>query len=117
MIPIDLARLISGTRCRFMTERILQDGIENLFLKRGIEHTREMILSPADRIDFLVGSVGIEVKIDGSFNNVQRQLWRYAADARISDLILVTTRSSHRSMPTEITGKPIYVVHLVGSIF
>lgn len=117
MEGLALAKLIHRTRFRFMEERQLQDQIEQLLQGNRVPYLREMPLTPKDRIDFLCGTVGIEVKIEGAVNAVQRQLWRYAADNRISELILVTTRSAHKSLPPVITGKPVMVVHLVHSIF
>jgi len=112
-----IAKLIYGNRFRFVDERTLQNEIEDLFKEHAIPYIREKVLTPKDRIDFLCGSVGVEIKIGGGLNSVQRQLWRYAADERITDLILVTSRSGHKSLPDKITGKPIYVVHLINSIF
>jgi hypothetical protein len=99
-----------------MDERSLQNQIEEVLRLHNVHFEREVRLSPKDRIDFLCGSVGIEVKIGGGTNAVQRQLWRYASNDRITDLILATTRSIHR-MPESILEKPIFVVHLLHSIF
>ena len=110
--------LMHATRFRYVDERELQDQIENDVLRpHGIAYAREVILSPKDRIDFLCGSVGIEVKIAGSIQAVQRQLWRYAAQDRITNLILVTTRAKHKDIPSEILGKRVRTVHLLNSIF
>lgn len=116
MTADNIAKLIYETRFRFMDERTLQDQIEEVLKENTVEHTREKSLNLKDRIDFLCGTVGIEVKIAGSQQAVQRQLWRYAGDDRISSLVLVTTRSGH-FMPESINTKPIFVVHLLHSIF
>lgn len=112
-----LARLIGSTVFRFSGERGLQDGIESLFTKKGIAYSREVILSPRDRVDFLVGRIGVEVKVDSSLSVVQRQLWRYAGDERVESLLLVTTRAKHKLMPSELLGKPVLVAHLLASVF
>lgn len=71
---------------------------------------REHVLTRADRIDFLLGRVGIEVKVKGSSADVTRQLWRYADSPQIDGLLLVTTRREHRRVIGEsvtFTGKPV----------
>lgn len=113
-----IAKLINATGFRFVDERELQNGIEDRVLKLyEIPTKREVILNPKDRIDFLCGTVGIEVKIAGPVAAVTRQLFRYAESDRIDGLILVTTRSSHKLVPNEILSKPVFVVHLLNSIF
>lgn len=80
----------------------------------GYAFEHEVRLGPRDRIDFLIGSVGIEVKIDGSATEVTRQLLRYAEHATIADLILVTMRSQI-VVPAELGGKAVYTVrHYTG---
>jgi hypothetical protein len=66
------------------------------------------------RIDLLVGSTGIEVKIDGSYSSVLRQLTRYAACPELTELILVTTRSKHHLLPATIGTTPVRCVSLIG---
>ena len=112
-----LVALITGTRFRFNTERELQDGLEALLSTNEVPYTREFALSPTDRIDFLCGHIGIEVKIKSSMPAVQRQLWRYASDYRIDALILVTTLTKHRTIAREMQTKPVFVAYLLSSIF
>ena len=81
----------------------------------GASCEREAHLGPGDIIDFLVGSVGIEVKIDGSLSSITRQLHRYAQYERIGSLILMTTRMKHLRLPDEMNGKPLVVI-LVSSL-
>lgn len=60
--------------------------------------------SQAERIDLLVECeeasatrrLGIEVKIDGSAQQVRRQLERYAKTGKVDELILFTTKASHQ---------------------
>ena len=75
-----------------------------------------MRLAPTDRIDFLLGGVGIEVKVDGSTAQILRQLRRYASSPQIEHLVLVTNRARHRSLPAVIGGKPLRVVHINASL-
>jgi hypothetical protein len=109
-----IAALISRHRFRYRDETQLQAGIAQVLAEGGVTAVAEAQLSACDRIDFLAGAVGIEVKVAGSRANVTRQLRRYAASARVEALILVTNRARHRAMPAEIAGKPVRVVWLSG---
>ena len=74
---------------------------------------REHPLTRADRIDFLLGRTGIEVKVKGPSAEVTRQLWRYAESDQIDDLILVTTRREHLRVIRQsaiFDGKPVHVL-------
>ena len=105
---------ISANRYRYSQETRLHDAIEQVLADSEIAAVREARLTSAERIDFLAGRVGIEVKIAGRAPDVLRQLRRYAASPDIDGLVLVTTRARHRGMPREIGGKPVRVVWLSG---
>lgn len=109
----DLCAKIYGSKFNFSSEIELQAGIEQLLISLSVSYQKEVILNPEDRIDFMVEKVGIEVKTDGTTADVTRQLWRYAKQPTISELILVTTRSKHRVIESPINGKPLYIVHLI----
>lgn len=64
-----------------------------------------------DRIDFIVGDIGLEIKIGFSYTDVVRQLHRYAAHDEIKALMLLTSRSQH-TMPAEISGKTLCTVNI-----
>ena len=77
----------------------------------GIAYIHECKLKPGRRIDFLCGSVGIEVKKgrpDGT--RLRAQLARYLEDARISAAIVVLQRPC--ALPERIGGKIVRVVAL-----
>ncbi|HEY6329737.1 MAG TPA: hypothetical protein VI756_10400 [Blastocatellia bacterium] len=95
-------------------EQALQRGLATVFQDQGIEFWREYDCSPKDRIDFVIGSIGLEVKVDGSRADVVRQLQRYAQ--YFDALILVTTRSRHQ-MPKTLGGKPLETILLRGAGF
>jgi hypothetical protein len=109
-----VAAAIAANRYRYPAEVGLQDAIEVVLADAGIPAEREPRLTAADRIDFLAGRVGIEVKIAGRPADVERQLRRYAASPDVDALVLVTTRARHRAMPAVIGGKPVRVVWLSG---
>lgn len=109
-----IASAIKAARFRYAGETRLQEGIAGVLAEAGIAAEREVPLNPRDKIDFLAGGTGIEVKIAGQPDDVTRQLRRYAGSDRVASLVLVTTRARHRSVPREIGGKPVHVVWLSG---
>lgn len=72
----------------------------------------EYDLGAHGRPDFFVGPTGeaIELKVQGGFSAVMRQLLGYAMHAETQSLLLVTTRAAHRDMPPILNGKPVDVV-------
>lgn len=108
---------LSRTPYRFTNENDLHLGISRTLASLGVEFEREVKLSSKDRIDFMLGDIGLEVKIDGTLSNVTRQLWRYASLPQIQTLILVTTRTKHRIQPNQMNNKDIYVVSIIPAFF
>jgi len=111
--PEEICASLRGVQFHFSNEKELQDGIAQRLTAPGIAFLREVVLSPGDRIDFLVDRIGIEVKVDGSLSQVIRQLWRYAQRPEISALILVTSRAKHGPIPPAMNGKPVLCVCLL----
>jgi hypothetical protein len=109
-----VAAVIKAQRYRYSGEAQLQEGIAGALAAAGITAVREVHLAGPDRIDFMAGALGIEVKVAGQSASVARQLARYAKSPEVEELMLVTTRARHRSVPREIGGKPVHVVLLSG---
>jgi hypothetical protein len=112
LVPITAA--LTNRSIRVSTELELQDQVGSLLSKSGIAYEREVRLSGKDRIDFLVGTIGLELKIDGTLANLTRQLDRYAASERISELLVVSTRLTLCRVPTELRGKPVHTICVGG---
>lgn len=91
----------------------LQEAIFYALTTAGLAPQREAPVSEG-RIDFLVGDVGVEVKVAGRRAEVLQQLLRYAADKRIRSLVLATTCFSHARLPHVLAGVPLHVVSLFG---
>jgi len=109
--------VLRSTKFAFATELDVQDGLGVLFVRERIDFEREVVLSPTDRIDFLLSDgIGIEVKIDRSLTSVTRQLFRYAKHERISTLILVTSRIRLLNLPSQLNGKPLLAIDLLRSV-
>jgi len=114
----DLLEALRSVRFRYSSEDDLQLGIDGLLKERGFVFQREVRLNPRCRIDFLVDpGIGIEVKIDGSVDELGRQVLRYLAHEQVKEIVVVSTRASHRDLPSEMEGKRISVVYLFSSAF
>lgn len=112
--PDELLELLGGHRFRFTSEAELQNIIEALFLREDIPFEREVRLSSRDRIDFMVGATGLEVKIGGSASDLTRQVFRYLEYTSIDALIIVVSR--HRlKLPEVMRGKRVLSVNVGGA--
>lgn len=115
----DLAAVMAvlrSTRFRWASEDDLQRGIEAALLASGIDAVREVRCGPGERLDLLVGQVGIEVKVKGDWRGVLRQLRRYAEHDEVAALVLVTSVVAHAAhLPELLNDKPAQV-HLVGTV-
>lgn len=89
------------------TEGAAHIALSKALRAQGMEVEDEVLLNPKDRIDLLVGSVGVEVKIKGQRRDIFRQLERYAASDRIAVLVLVTSTPWPATI-REIGGKPFF---------
>ena len=96
-------------------EASLQTAVRTALQHTAISFEEQVEITPGvSRIDFLVGAVGIELKVDGSTNAVIRQLHRYADSPRVSELLLVTTRAKHICVPRLLAGKPVELLLIRG---
>jgi hypothetical protein len=113
-----LVALLRRHRFTFASEAELQTGVAEVLRAAGIAFEREVTIGARDRIDFLVGSVGIEVKINGSADNLIRQLSRYAQAAVVSELLVVSSRCKLTGgLPSSLSGKPIVALSLAEDFF
>jgi hypothetical protein len=110
----EVLEVLRSHRFLHSTERDLQDGIAAAMLAQGLDVALEVRLGGCNRIDLLVGRIGIEVKVAGSWRDVLRQVERYARLEQLDAVVLVTSKAMHTRLPSEHHGKPI-VVHRVGS--
>ncbi|HLL93178.1 MAG TPA: hypothetical protein VK252_09590 [Solirubrobacteraceae bacterium] len=108
--------VLRGRRWRVQNEAELQVAIAEELRTARVPFSREVMLSCHERIDFMVGDVGVEVKVDGSVAEIARQLQRYAGHEAIAHLVLATTRVRHITQLDQATfaGKRVTVVHLAG---
>lgn len=90
----------------------LQDAIAEAFEAWSIPFEREVRLNARDRLDFLVGVVAVEVKVQGSRSDLLRQLHRYTESTRVWSIVVASTRAIHRLPELCINEKPVRVVYL-----
>ncbi len=92
-------------------ERHLHALIASALSAAGIDFRHEAVIAPRCRIDFLAGSVGIEVKRGRhDSKRLTGQAARYLASPVLSALVLVTT--DRAIVPGQIAGKPVVVFGL-----
>jgi hypothetical protein len=83
----ELRDLLLVPRYRYAQDELrLQEEIATGLAAARVTFEREVVLAPGERIDFMVGHVGIEVKVAGSTHAVMRQLLRYTEHARVEAL-------------------------------
>lgn len=112
----NLEAMLAQYRFRFTSEKDLQDGIEAALKAENICYTREQSLNLSDRPDFIAGGIAIEVKIKGSMAELLRQASRYAQCEDINAILVVGTPHWLTRVPTELCGKPVHAVRLMGSL-
>jgi len=105
----EVIRVLRTRRFVARSEDRIQEGIAYVLKNEEIPFRREVSLAPRDRIDFMVGRCGVEVKVKGTTPSVQRQLERYAEHDEVEEILLVTTKSAHVSIARELNGKPVHV--------
>lgn len=104
-----LGRAIAARPFWYRTETDLQVQVHALAVELGLNPEREVRLTPRDRIDLLIGRLGVEIKVAGAPHTVMRQLLRYAESDRVDLILLVTTRLAHLALPQLVGGKPLIV--------
>lgn len=110
-----VSSLIRSHRFRYSSEDMLQEGLAAALTEAGLDVVREVRLSGRDRIDLIVGRVGVEVKVNGSARQVARQVERYLSSDLLDGLVVVSARVRHGRLRGEFGGKPVRVVTLVGA--
>ncbi|MEI9966030.1 MAG: hypothetical protein WDM92_16695 [Caulobacteraceae bacterium] len=110
----DVCALLQGARCDLSSEAACQRDIEGLLASAlpPERWAREHRLGPADRPDFLVDGVVIEVKARGArAADALRQIGRYAAYPEV-EAVIVAYGGRALGLPAQIGGKPVFTVGL-----
>lgn len=111
-----LCDLLASHRYRIQDEASLQSGIEQVLRAAHHSFIRESVLDPANRPDFQLEGLAVEIKIKGSFAAFMRQARRYLEKPEIEALLVVGTPRWVPQVPAQFLGKPIYSVRLTGSL-
>jgi hypothetical protein len=106
----DLLSILRTIRCATDSESELSSLVFARLVNASLVFRAEVWLNDSDRIDYLVGRVGVELKVKGAVNSVARQLQRYAQSDQIDELILVTTKRLHSKVPLMLSGKMVHVI-------
>ena len=85
--------------------------IGEAFERNDIPYVHEAPLAPRARIDFLCGTVGVEVKRGRpNVKTLTGQLKRYMDSDKVTALIVVVERAA--KLPSQLQGKPLQVLSL-----
>ncbi len=89
-------------------------GIAEALKENRIKFEREVSLGDPGIIDFMVGTIGIEIKIKGSPSKVGRQVVNYLTSDKLTEIIVVTTKAKAAAFlrVPELLGKRVTVVDL-----
>lgn len=108
-----IATQLGSYQYRFGSEVQLHDRLEAVLHAGGYEFVREHRLDAANRADFWLDGVVIEVKVDGSGGAAMRQALRYAELPQVTGVIVASTcRWADTAFPATLAGKPFAVVRL-----
>jgi hypothetical protein len=106
-----LLTIIKTARLDLSDEKRTQNDVSQLLSERQIPHEREVRLTPADIVDFLVENIAVEIKLKGQRKkDIYRQLCRYAKSDRVKHIVLATNITM--GLPEYIDGKPVYFIAL-----
>lgn len=111
----ELSKRLRGYRLPVTIEAEMQTALGNAFELEGLEYKAEVIRRDGkqrDRIDFVVGRVGVECKVHCPTKALVLQLARYANWDTLDELLVVTSDGKHIQVPRVLNGKPV-IVHVV----
>jgi antitoxin component of MazEF toxin-antitoxin module len=90
------------------SEEAYQESLGAFLEGIGVPHVREVRLTDTDRVDFMVGSIAIELKVKCSAADLLRQLQRYAQSQQVEEILALSfTRNCLRMLPGSLSGKPV----------
>lgn len=105
-----IMRAFDGYAVRAIEEAVLQDSVARVLRTSGIAFDEQVVLGPGERIDFLCGAVGVELKTKGGMAPLIRQLARYAAHERIEALVVISTLRRLGAVPPSVGAKPVFTL-------
>ncbi len=106
----DILQLLKQQRFSLHNEKVLQTEMETFLRDNAYVFQREHHLSKDSIIDFMIGSIGIEIKITGNPKSIFKQCLRYCEFEEVSAIILVTNKII--KLPATLNKKPAHVLNL-----
>ncbi len=97
-------------RFELQNEKALQAQIEVVLQTAGLPFQREARLNESNIIDFLIGNIGLEIKIKGANRSVYQQCLSYCGFEAVGQLVLATNRQI--MLPDRLHGKPTHILNL-----
>ncbi|MBR5546307.1 MAG: hypothetical protein IKU70_04940 [Clostridia bacterium] len=92
-------------------EMDIHEMVAKRLAEAGLPFVHEAKLAPGCRIDYLVDTIGIEIKKGKpDASAVKKQLMRYAACDGVEAIVLLTQRTV--AVPKMVLGKPVHVIVL-----
>jgi hypothetical protein len=110
MTLAQLCSVLGGIRMPLHDEKAAQAALADELERLEVPFEREVRLSSADIVDFMIDGVAVELKLKGSRSAHIRQCNRYALHDAVSAVVLLTGRCT--DMPSTINGKPAAFVSL-----
>ena len=107
----NIVQAIHAHKIDVSTENAAHAAIFAALIAAGLPARSEVILSSRDRIDLMVETVGVEVKVKGSKRDIFRQLERYAEHQKIKALVLATNTAFPPIAPIKGTV-PVFIASL-----
>ncbi|AHJ13135.1 DUF5131 family protein [Sulfurospirillum multivorans] len=103
---------LSKRRLNLSDEKLLQNDIASAFDHSSIAYEREVKIKDKSIVDFMIGTLAIEVKIrgNGSAMSIYRQIERYCDSDQVEAILLLTSKTM--TLPETINGKAVYVLSL-----
>lgn len=113
----EIERIFSAIKYKNYTlsnEKKVQIQLLSHFKSAGLDAKREVHLSNDSIIDFMIGDIGIEVKVKGAAFGILKQCERYCEFDQVKCLLLISAKFI--GFPEEINGKPCYFFSLSRSM-
>ena len=112
----ELSRLLGANRYSFQSEAELHECLADVLDAAGVAYQREVRLSEAHRVDFMVGRLAVEVKLSGPLSALTRQVHGYLQHEEVDGVLVVAAKTRLAGLPGEVSGKPVRTLVLVESM-
>ena len=112
--PEAIIELLGRHSFHCANEDELQRAVATVLAHESVGFRREVRLTPRDRVDFMVGSIALELKVQTDPKSVFRQALRYAEHRDVTAVIVSSTTHHALRLPLVANGKPLFGMQLRG---